>query len=194
MQTRGHGSMPKDASRCRMARSPAVTFCILEHPEPASDVVGRVPRHVGERRQGERRNTGSGRPLSGVIKQRPAQPPAGATRIDRQLLDVHTAVDHVGDEKPRRPVISAGNYPQAAFIPASCERLWSPWHPANLGPADLVEHLPCCPVDLLDRGKLSHLARANTHVSVSPPRDRHCTPRTRRADARCTSAPTTRNR
>ena len=152
---------------------PGGDFSILEHPEPAPEVVGRVPWHVGERRQGERGNTGGGRLLSGVIKQGPAQPPPGATRIDRHLLDVHAAVDHVGDEKSRWPVIRAGYHPQAAFIPASGERLWVPEHPAHLSPADLGEHLPRCPVDLLDRGKLSHPAQANTHAfsiaAQSPP-------------------------
>jgi hypothetical protein len=101
-------------------------FSILKHPEPASDVVRRVPRNVGERRQGERGNSGGRRLLSGVIKQSPAQPPSGATGIDRYLLDVHAAVDHVGDGKTRRPVIRAGYHPQAAFSLASCERLWMP--------------------------------------------------------------------
>ena len=105
---------------------PGGDFSILEHSEPASDVIGRVPWHVGERRQGERGNTSGRRLLSGVIKQGPAQPPSGVTRIDRYLLDVEAAVNHVGDEKPRRPVLSAGYHPQAAFISASGECLWVP--------------------------------------------------------------------
>ena len=92
---------------------PGGDFPILEHPEPAPEVVGRVPWHIGERRQGERGNTGGGRLRSGVIQQGPAQPPPGAGRIDRYLLDVDAAVDHVSDEKPRRPVIGAGYHSQA---------------------------------------------------------------------------------
>ena len=154
---------------------PGGDFSVLEHPEPASDVVRRVPWHVSERRQGERGNSSGRRLLSRVIKQGPAQPPPSVTRIDRYLLDVHAAVNHIGDDKPRRPVIRAGYYPQAAFSPARCERLWMPEHPAHLRPAHLGEHLPRCPVDLLDRGKLSHPATANKHVfsiaAQSPPSD-----------------------
>lgn len=87
-----------------------------------------------------------------MIQQGPAQPPPGAGRIDRYLLDVHAAIDHVGDHEPRRPVIRTGDHPQAAVNPARGKRLWMPEHPAHLRPADLVEHLPRCPVDLLDRG------------------------------------------
>ena len=57
---------------------PRGDFPIVEHPEAAPDVVGRVPWQVGERRQGERGNTGGRRPLSSVIKQRPGQPLPGA--------------------------------------------------------------------------------------------------------------------
>jgi len=152
---------------------PGGDFSILEHPEPASDVVGRVPWHVGERRQGERGNSGGGRLPGGVIKQGPAQPSPGVARIDRYLLDVRAAIDHVSDDKPRRPVIRAGYDPQAAFSPARGERLWVPEHPAHLRPADLGEHLPRGPVDLLDRGKLRHPAQANTHgfsIAAQSPR------------------------
>jgi hypothetical protein len=57
MHTRSHRSRPSVASRWRIVRSPGGDLGVVKDPEPAPGVVGRIPRHMRERRQCQRRNT-----------------------------------------------------------------------------------------------------------------------------------------
>lgn len=74
---------------------PLGDLSIVKDPEPAPDVVGRVPRYVREGGQGQRGQTVSRRPVRGVVQQRPAQPAACAAGVDGDLLDLQASIDQV---------------------------------------------------------------------------------------------------
>lgn len=57
-----------------------------------------------------------------MVEQGPAEPSAGAGRINRYLLNVQAAVDHLGDEEPSWAVVNAGDHPQPFGLCAGGKR------------------------------------------------------------------------
>jgi len=101
-----------------------------------------------------------------VVEQCPAEPLAGAGRVNRYLLNVQAAVDHVRNEEPNWAVVNAGDHPQPFGLCAGGKRLGRPKHPTNLGHADVVEHLPRCPVDPLNAGELPVAGQSKKHYAI----------------------------
>jgi hypothetical protein len=89
-----------------------------------------------------------------MIEQGPAQPAAGAARINRDLLHVQAAFDHLSKEKPGRAVIQASDHPQPAGLLVGSKILGGPQDPRDLRHADIVEHSRWRPVDVLNGGQL----------------------------------------
>lgn len=71
---------------------------VVEGLKSAADVVRGVPRHIGERGEGQCGYAGGGCLLGEVGEQLTPDPAPGPPGMYRDLLDVVVAVDHVGDQ------------------------------------------------------------------------------------------------
>jgi hypothetical protein len=101
---------------------PCSELSVVKDPEPAPGVVRRVPRHMRERGQCQRRDAVSCCLVCGVVQQGPAQLAAGVVWMDRYLLHVQAAVDHIGHQVRDRLIGASGAAVAAAGPVAREER------------------------------------------------------------------------